>query len=275
MTAKHSDKPCDDFLKWALPRMDMRWEGFRKVRGQVCKRLRRRMNELGINSFNDYKLYLLEENDEWQVADQMMRITISRFFRDKYSWTVIENQILPEITTRALENKRPVRCWSAGCASGEEPYSLAILWKEKILPAFPGARFEVLATDSDPFMLKRAVQGCYIHGSLKEMLPELKERAFSLEGSFWCLKEEYRRMVSFELQDIRKELPDGPFDIVFCKNLVAMYFSKEMAIRIFRQISEVMRTGSYLLLGNHETIAHEEIEEIDIYNRGVNIYVRN
>lgn len=77
-----ADADCVAFLQWALPRLDLRWRGFRKVHGQVCKRLKRRMKELGLDGFDAYRKWLAADTDEWAVLDGMCHITVSRFYRD-------------------------------------------------------------------------------------------------------------------------------------------------------------------------------------------------
>ncbi len=269
---KEERNSCDDFLSWALPKMNMRRKGFKKVRKQVCKRIRRRMKELDLENYQEYRYYLHDNPQEWGVLDQMTRITISRFFRDKKAWMELGNNLLPPITEKANAYRRNVRCWSAGCASGEEPYSFTILWREKILPAFPDASLELLATDADSHLLKRARQACYGPGSLKEVPRKWKDKAFYRDDSVYCLRDPYCKMADFYQQDIRKEMPDGEFDIVFCKNLVAMYFKKELAVNIFKKISGKMRKGAYLFLGSHEEFPLDEVKNITEFDRGINIY---
>ncbi len=264
--------PCDSFLGWVLPKMNLRPEGYRKVRKQVCQRMKKRIKELGLQGFGDYRAHLENNPHEWEILDKMTRITISRFFRDRKAWEELGDRLIPKITRRANTLRRPVRCWTAGCASGEEPYSLSILWKEKILPSFPDAHLEIIATDADPNMLDRARQACYTKGSLREVPPEWIKKAFYRKIHFYCLKDPYRQRVSFHLQDIRKTMPEGTFDLVFCKNLTAMYFSRELATRIFKRISERMEKGAYLVLGNHEEIHLESIQEIRLFDKGINIY---
>jgi chemotaxis protein methyltransferase CheR len=263
---------CDLFFRWILEKLDFRWQGYKKVRGQVCKRIKRRIKELGLSGYHDYRFYLLNNPGEWKVADRMMRITISRFFRDKKTWEAIGDKLLPSLIRNNLADHPTIRCWSAGCASGEEPFSFAILWREKILPAFPRASLELLATDADPGMLTRAKIACYKRGSLRELPPAWGEKAFCRKDSVFCLAEKYREMVRFELQDIRELMPEGEFDLVFCKNLAAMYFNKELATAIFKKIGQRMRHGAFLILGNHEEFPVNEVKEIKEFNKGLKLY---
>ncbi|MFB3131394.1 MAG: CheR family methyltransferase, partial [Rhodothermales bacterium] len=127
------DTACVDFLQWALPKLHMRWPGFRKVRRQVCKRVRRRMRTLGLDHTEAYRAYLEAHPDEWDVLDAMCRITISRFYRDRGVFDLLRATLLPQRAQRATD-ETTLRCWSAGCASGEEVYTLKILWLEDLQP---------------------------------------------------------------------------------------------------------------------------------------------
>ena len=127
-----NDTDCTAFLQWALPRLELRWPGFRKVRRQVCKRLRQRMRELGLDDYSAYRARLEAYPSEWRVFDECCHITISRFFRDRGIFEVVRGHVLPDIAARAKREGRGAQIWSAGCASGEEPYTLKILWDTEI-----------------------------------------------------------------------------------------------------------------------------------------------
>jgi chemotaxis protein methyltransferase CheR len=264
--------PCDSFLKWALPEINLRPEGYRKVRSQVCKRLKRRIQELELHGFGDYRSRLEDDPAEWKILDEMTRITISRFFRDRKAWDELGDWLLPGIINAAGNEKPRIRCWSAGCASGEEPYSLSILWMEKIMPSYPDTSLEIIATDADPFMIERARQACYTKGSLREVPEDWVQKAFYRDSHFYCLEETYRQPVYFQVQDIRRTMPEGLYDVVFCKNLAAMYFNRELANAVFKKVGDRMKPGAYLVLGNHEELDLKEVSEIRLLDRGMNLY---
>src|SRR5262245_46489236 len=121
------DADCVALLQWALPRLALRWEGFRNVRGQVCKRIARRTAELGLGPIAASRPYLEAHPEEWSFVEGLCRVTISRFFRDRGVFDRLRLEILPELAVARSEGA--VRAWSAGCASGEEPYTLAIVWQ--------------------------------------------------------------------------------------------------------------------------------------------------
>ncbi len=263
---------CVEFLQWALPRLGRRWEGYRKVKKQVCQRIRERMEKHGLKGHEQYRQFLESNPEEWALLDEMMRISISRFFRDYKSWELLKEKLLPQLVLKASEENRPVNCWSAGCASGEEPYSLAILWKYEIATDFPEAELQLIATDLDDHLLERANRACYTKGNLKYVPEKWLQECFEKQKREYCLKPSVKNMVEFKKQDIRQEMPPGKFDLVFCKNVVGMYFEKDKAAAIYRNIIERMHPGGYLFSGNHEPVPLEELPWLEEYNRGLNVY---
>jgi len=249
-----TDAECVAFLQWALPRLGLRWPGFRKVRRQVCKRLARRMRDLGIGDLVTYRAQLDADPREWAELDAMCRITISRFYRDKGVFRVLAEAILPELAHRAGEEGRDVTCWSAGCASGEEVYTLKMIWDERIGPTAPAVRLSVLGTDVDETLLTRALRACYNRGSLKEMPGDLIARCFDDREGELCVKEPHRSDVLFIAQDIRTSMPDGPFDLILCRNLVLTYFEAPLQQRVLADMAARLHPSGYLVIGAHEAL---------------------
>ena len=185
----------------------------------------------------------------------MCRIPISRFYRDRGVFDAIGQQLLPEAAAAvAARGDNAVRCWSAGCASGEEPYTLVMVWRFCVAHDWPTLGFTVIATDADKTMIERAEAACYARSSLKDLPPQWVEQAFTRRGPLFCLKTEFREGVEFELQDIRRSMPDGPFDLILCRNLAFTYFDDALQRRISDQLRERLRPGGFLVLGTHETL---------------------
>ena len=147
------------------------------MRHQVCTRLAKRINELGYSEPAAYRTYLEATPSEWTRLDSMCRITISRFYRDKLVWRRIGDAILPELAETAhRRGEKALRCWSAGCASGEEPYTLSLLWHFSSQHPLPP--LTLIATDSDAHLLKRAEAACYPFSSVKALPDEWRSTAF-------------------------------------------------------------------------------------------------
>jgi chemotaxis protein methyltransferase CheR len=247
------DVDCTQFLQWALPRLGMRWLGFRRVRRQVCKRLGRRMAELGLTELTEYRALLETHPQEWTRLDALCKISISRFYRDQGVWRTLEREILPHLTERArVRGETRLQIWSAGCASGEEPYTLALLFAfnhERLSECAP----EILATDTDLHLLERARRACYPASSLRRV-PHSWRAAFERSDDGHCLPAEYRTPVRFLEQDIRREYPEGRFDLILCRNLVFTYFETSLQAEIAKRLAERLVADGMLLLGIHESL---------------------
>jgi chemotaxis protein methyltransferase CheR len=248
-----TDAECVAFLQWALPRMRMRWPGFRKVRGQVRKRVSRRLRELGLASLEAYEDYLTFHPEEWAVLDACCRITISSFYRDRAVFDRLRDPVLRELGVAARARGAEVmRAWSAGCASGEEPYTLSLAWALDARQHAPALELEIVASDLDPAMLARARLGCYPPKALRGLPAEWVEVGFEPRGDALCLRATFRQWVRIVEQDIREEMPAGVFDLVLCRNLVFTYFEASLQVILLERILERMALSSVLVIGTHE-----------------------
>ncbi|MFY0583069.1 CheR family methyltransferase [Cystobacter fuscus] len=165
-----TDAECRELLRWAAPRLGLREEGFRRVRAQVCKRVGRRMKALGLSGLDAYVARLEAEPAERAVLDALCRVTISRFYRDSALFDALLEPLLPQVLVSArARGECRLRVWSAGCASGEEPYSVSVLFRRGLAPRFPDFHLELVATDADASLLERARRGCYRRATLREL----------------------------------------------------------------------------------------------------------
>ncbi len=250
-----SDTECTAFLQWALPQLNLRWPGFRKVHAQVCKRLKRRMGDLHIADFAAYRARLEADPAEWRVLDECCHITISRFFRERRVFEVLRACVLPGIAARARLEGRTARIWPAGCASGEEPYTLKILWELEAAASFPGGvPLSIIATDVDAAMLARAHKGCFAPSSLRELPPPLLEQAFDRAGQFYCVKPQFRKDIGFLRQDLRSEAPAGPFDLILCRYVAFTYFALPLQKQVLLRLLERLLPAGYLAIGGDERL---------------------
>ena len=249
------DDECVRLLQWALPILGKRWPGYRKVRRQVCKRIARRLIQLGLADGDEYRRYLQTDPNEWTRLDRLCRVTISRFYRDRGVFDRIGSDVLPAIARGVLQrNERRIRCWSVGCGSGEEPYTLTLIWNLVVRQVCPDLSLEIVATDSDRTVINRARHGCYPASSLKELPEPWLAAAFVKRGQFYCLKPVFRDEVTFRDQDVRQALPVGFFHLVLCRNLVFTYFAQEIQEEIFSCIDKKLLAGGALVIGVHEIL---------------------
>ena len=254
------DAECIAFLQWALPRMGFRWPGFRKVRGQVCKQVGRRMKELGLTDLEAYREHLEVHPEEWATLDGFCRITISSFFRDRGVYKTLGSEVLPDLARLSSSGgQSPIRIWSAGCGAGEEPYSISILCHHSDDPDLQRAKVRILATDSDEHQLDRARAAIYPLGCTKDMPAEIRNVVFEqIDADQLRLKGPYREDVELVLQDLRDDMPDGPFHLILCRNLAFTYFIEETQREILAALRQRLRPGGYLIIGAHEQLPNGE-----------------
>jgi chemotaxis protein methyltransferase CheR len=249
------DVECVTFLQWALPRLGLRWAGYRRVRHQVCKRIDRRIQALKLSGLAEYAIYLSEHVTEWTELAALCLIPISRFYRDRRVFDLLGEEILPELAKEAISHHLAVvRCWSAGCAAGEEPYTLSLVWDQRVEPSYPQVRLAILATDIDEHLLERARAACYSWSSLKEIPPAWIDRAFDRRNSLYCLREHWKVGIEFRRQDIQLEQPSGKFDLILCRNVVFTYFSESGQRDVLARLTERLRPGGILVIGRHESL---------------------
>lgn len=249
------DDSCIAFLQWVLPHLHMRWPGFRKVRGQVCKRIQKRLAELNLPDANAYRIYLENHRSEWDVLDGFCRITISRFYRDKEVFVYLGRELIPRLAQQiAARDESTLRVWSAGCGSGEEPFSLALLWNLVLKEHLPEMDCQITATDIDPVLLKRAQEACYPPSSVRELPEGWFEQGFSRKEANFYVIPEHQAMVDFAEQDIRGVSPEGPFHMVLCRNLAFTYFDTYLQQQILERIHDALVSGGALVIGSQESL---------------------
>jgi chemotaxis protein methyltransferase CheR len=210
------------------------------------------MCDLGMDNYSAYRARLESDPSEWRALDEYCHITISRFFRDRGIFEVVRRHLLPDIAARAQREGRDVQVWSAGCASGEEPYTLKILWDIEVATAYPGVALSIVASDVDQAMLARAREGCFGPASLHELPPTLIERGFDRLDSLYCVKPEHCRGIEFLDQDLRMEMPARLFDLILCRYVAFTYFAVPLQRKVLASMLKRLSPQGYLVIGTHE-----------------------
>lgn len=234
------------------------WEGFIEVFRSMSKidlsAYKRPQMERRINSFmrtanaTDYAAFIkLLQSDRglYQRFIEHLTINVSEFFRNKNHWDILESQVLPQL----LAEKKSLRLWSAGCSTGEEPYSLAIMMKER----FPGKIERILATDLDEEVLAKAKIGLYNAKSLVAANPGIKEKYFQQEGGFYRVKDEIKKEVQFKQHDLLKDIYPDSMDLILCRNVV-IYFTEETKEKLYKKFVTALRPGGVMFIGSTEQI---------------------
>ena len=257
------DEDCVRFLQWALPRLGLRWAGYRKVRRQVCRRVARRIAELRLEDVASYRRRLEDHPGEWDALDGLTHITISRFYRDREVFDALRDEILPALARSArAAGRTSLRAWSAGAAGGEEAYTLALLWDLEPADGVPPLGLRILATDVEDSMLARGRAARYDASSLEDVPERWRRLAFTDDDGTYRLRPEHRTPVTFERRDVRGPAPASDLDLILCRYLAFTYFDAAGQERVARTLAGALRPGGALVLGTHEAIP-DAIDELE------------
>lgn len=250
-----NDPECISFLQAALPTLQMRWQGMRRVRKQVCKRINHRLQELQLADANSYLLFIEHHPSERQELKKLCRITITRFYRNKMVFRKLETELLPGLAQQLVnEQTQQVNIISIGCTSGEEPYTLAIIWQDCLADLYPNLKVNITALDIDHSLLKRAARACYPYSSIRNLPQPWRESCFKKHRDEYCLKTQYKADVSFIAADIFTDKIPGKQHFVLCRNLVFTYFTEEVQKQFLIRLVNSMQAPGFLITGVHEVL---------------------
>jgi two-component system CheB/CheR fusion protein len=222
-------------------------------RSSLVRRVSRRMTQLGLEGdFPEYTDYLQVHPDEFTYLFNTILINVTAFFRDPDAWAYLRTEVL-EPMIAAKPAGAPIRVWSAGCASGEEAYTLAMVLAEVLgIEAFR-ERVKIYATDVDAEQLAEARQAVYGEREMQSVPPELVERYFEPLGNKWMFRKDLRRSVIFGRNDLVQDAPISRIDLLTCRNTL-MYFNAETQARILNRFHFALLEGGVLFLGKAEML---------------------
>lgn len=222
----------------------------------VYGRLAKRLRAIGLDSFSRYCAYVQDHEDELHELVNAITTNLTAFFRESYHFDHLRESILPELM-RSNADSRRIRIWSAGCSTGEEPYSIAMVVRD-VIPASSNWDVKILATDIDTNVLNKAQAGVYAEERAKD-IPVPLCRRFVAKGSGQNagrirMRDELRSMISFRQLNLMDPWPmKGPFDFIFCRNVV-IYFDKPTQKILFDRYADILRPGGHLFVGHSETL---------------------
>ncbi len=225
-------------------------------RSLVYSRLGRRLRALGLTDFASY--YALVERDAEELGRCINAITtnLTAFFREPHHFEFLADRVLPELKQRHAHDRR-IRIWSAGCSTGEEPYSIAMVVRE-VMGTAPGWDIKILATDLDSDVVAKAASGIYELERVAGM-DETRKRRWLRRGrganaGRVRIAPEVRELITFRQLNLMHPWPmRGPFDVIFCRNVV-IYFDKETQRRLFDRYADIMAPEGYLFIGHSESL---------------------
>ncbi|MCW8931519.1 MAG: protein-glutamate O-methyltransferase [Gammaproteobacteria bacterium] len=226
-------------------------------RDMVYSRLVRRLRKTGITNFDDYCLLLEDQNhEEFTHFSNAITTNLTSFFRENHHFEILAEVVLPEIMARNKATKT-IRVWSAGCSTGMETYSIAMVLKE-VIPENQGWDVKILATDLDTNVLKTGATGIYKEDSVTGVSDERMARWFMKgrgeNSDKLKISKELRNIITFNQLNLLNPFPfKGPIDIIFCRNVV-IYFDKPTQRILFEKFANIHANDSYLFIGHSETL---------------------
>ena len=243
----------EDLLEFIRDSRGFDFTGYK--RSSLARRVRKRMGECGMSDYAAYRDLLEADAEEFRELFNTILINVTGFLRDTESWTFLQREVLPDLTVARSANDE-IRVWSAGCSSGEEAYSLAILFAEVLGIDECIRRLKIYGTDVDEEALREARAGVYSAKSLDTLSPQLREQYFEENGGRYAFRPDLRRRVIFGRHDITRDAPISRLDLLVCRNTL-MYFNAEAQSQIMERFHFALRPGGHLFLGKAEMLLSE------------------
>jgi len=240
----------EDLLNYIKRNRGFDFTGYK--RSTLMRRVEKRMQTVGIESISEYIDYLEVDPQEFVHLFNTILINVTSFFRDHSTWDYIATKIIPQIT-EYKELNAPIRVWSAGCASGQEAYTLAIVLAEALGLEELRSRVKIYATDVDEEALHQGRQGIYDAKEVAGVPPELLEKYFDRFDGHYTFRKDLRRSVIFGRHNLVQDAPISRIDLLVCRNSL-MYFNAEAQAKIITRFAFALNEGGFLFLGKAEML---------------------
>ncbi|NLY51997.1 MAG: protein-glutamate O-methyltransferase CheR [Firmicutes bacterium] len=220
---------------------------------QMQRRINQWLQRVGAASYDEYIKVLQRDAEERERFTGYLTINTSQFYRDVTVFREIEDKVLPDLVQRF----RRLRVWSAGCSTGPEIYTIAMLLEELT----PGTRHTLLGTDFDVGALEQAEEAVYSENLLNSLPAKYKKRYFTHEGRMWRLSDTIRDRVRFKRQNLLEDPFETNFHLILCRN-VFIYFTQEAQVRLTKKFSDSLVSGGYFIVGNAENLLEPEMADL-------------
>ncbi|MEH1780608.1 MAG: CheR family methyltransferase [Nostoc sp.] len=250
MTSAEKDPKFENLLIYLRQNRGFDFTGYK--RSTLIRRVLKRMQSLTIENFEEYQDYLEVYPEEFNYLFNTILINVTAFFRDSSAWEYIAEEILPNLI-RNKKNSNPIRIWSAGCASGEEAYTLAMLMAEILGAEEFRQRVKIYATDVDEDALNQARLAVYSAKDVQPLPDELRQKYFEIVGNRYVFRQDLRRSVIFGRHDLLQDAPISRLDLLVSRNTL-MYFNSETQGRILARFHFALNDNGFLFLGKAEML---------------------
>lgn len=260
-----ADEDLEALLLYLKETRGFDFTGYKRT--SLARRVQRRLAQVGVPGFPEYVDMLQVDAEEFGALFNTILINVTSFFRDPETWSYLRDDVVPAMLAERGPDD-PVRIWSAGCASGQEAYSLAMLFADVLGPDEFRHRVKIYATDVDEEALVQARQAAYLKTELDNLSDEQVDRFFEQQGNRYAFRKELRRSVIFGRNDLVQDAPISRIDLLVCRNTL-MYFNAETQAKILNRFHFALAPHGVLFLGKAEMLlSHNRIyEPIDLKRR--------
>ncbi len=221
-------------------------------RATLLRRIERRINVRSLPDLPSYTSFLHEHPDETHALLRDLLISVTNFFRDRKAFEVLEKEVIPAIF-RGKKHGEEIRVWVAGCATGEEAYSIAILCAEKLMHMVDPPKVQIFATDIDEAAITTAREGLYTLNDVADVSPDRLRLFFVNDNDSYRVRREIREMIVFATHNFLKDPPFSRLDLITCRN-VMIYLNSTAQERVAETFHFALRPKGYLFLGTAETV---------------------
>jgi two-component system CheB/CheR fusion protein len=265
MSTTDADGDLEVLLDYLRRSRGFDFTGYKRT--SLSRRIDKRMQAVGADGYLGYLDHLEVDPEEFTHLFDTILINVTGFFRDPPAWEYLGAEVLPRLAADKRD-RDPIRVWSAGCASGEEAYTLAMALAEALGPEVVRERVKIYATDVDEDALNHARQARYTAKQVEGVPPELLERYFERNGDGYVFSKELRRSVIFGRHDLIQDAPISRIDLLVCRNTL-MYLNSDTQAHVLARFSFALREGGYLFLGKAEMLlAHPDLfSSVDLKRR--------
>ncbi len=272
MSRSDADSGLADVIEYVNDHMAFEPDSYNE--SYLDRRVSARMRRTDCEAYDAYLEILSSDADERAALLDALSINVTSFFRNPDVWEGIR-----EVLREQTDEKRTVRCWSAACADGREPYSIAMLAHDD--PEIDEKAVEITATDIDAETLEEAREGTYESTRTTDIASQLEPLSepndhveITDEGTMFRIKPSIKRMVSFEQHDLISGPKKDGYDLVLCRNLL-IYIDRSYKEPIFETLTDALQSGGILTIGKSETLPRSFREEYEPYDRKNHIYRRD
>lgn len=241
-------------------------------RPYIERRIATRLRALSLHTYRQYIRHLEAHPEEYVALLQTLTINVTDFFRDAAVYRVFQEQVIPRLAKeKAARRQRVLRVWSAGCATGEEAYSLVMCFMEALGPSLEDFLLTVVGTDIDERALKVAKAAEYEAAKMAHVPKRHQVRYLERQGDRYVVRPEVRGHVKFKVLNLFDDRPMKVMDVVFCRN-VFIYFEREQQERLLDSFCNALSCGGYLVLGRSEKMASSMLDRFELISGRERIY---